>query len=60
GTCPNGDKGCLPRDNRFCEICSCAYRKGERFCFTCKDFPCEITEKGPVSYGYCSYIAGKT
>lgn len=25
----------------------------------CADFPCETTKKGPVSFGYCQYIAGK-
>ena len=57
--CPNGDKGCIPRDNKFCKICSCASKKGIDLCFHCTDFPCELTKEGPISYGYCQYIAGK-
>ena len=59
GECPNGEVGCVPRENKFCKICSCAFAKNIRHCFDCVDFPCETTKEGPVSYGYCQYIAGK-
>jgi len=59
GACPNGSAGCVPRENRFCKLCACAYKRGVRSCFECDDFPCELTKEGPVSYGYCTYIAGK-
>lgn len=58
GTCPAGPDGCVPRDNKFCKICTCAYQKGMRRCFECSDFPCELTKEGPVSYSYCQFIAG--
>jgi len=57
--CPNGQEGCKPRENEFCRICTCAFHKGVRLCFECRDFPCETTKLGPVSYGYCTFIAGK-
>ncbi len=59
GQCPNGEAGCVPRQNRFCRICSCAFGKGIRYCFECPEFPCELTRTGPIAYGYCQYIAGK-
>jgi hypothetical protein len=59
GACPNGDKGCVPRENKFCKICSCAFDKGVRLCFECPDFPCPTTKKGPIAYDYCSYMVGK-
>jgi hypothetical protein len=59
GKCPNGPIGCVPKDTKFCQIASCAHRKGMRYCFECKEFPCEITKSGPISYGYCEYISGK-
>jgi hypothetical protein len=59
GTCPNGEQGCVPRENRFCKICSCAFHRGVAICFECPDFPCETTKAGPVSHGYCQYLAGK-
>ena len=58
-TCPAGPDGCSPRENKFCQICTCAFRKGFKICFDCPDFPCEITKSGPISYGYCKFIAGK-
>lgn len=60
GTCPSGATGCGPKDNPFCKIATCAFQKGIRLCFECSDFPCEITKSGPISYGYCQYIAEKT
>ena len=59
GLCPNGVQGCLPKENKFCQIASCAHRKGVRLCFECGEFPCEVTKSGPVSFGYCQYISGK-
>jgi hypothetical protein len=58
GKCPNGESGCVPRTNPFCAICTCAYTKGITHCFQCPEFPCETTKQGPISYGYCQYIAG--
>jgi hypothetical protein len=59
GMCPNGPDGCKPKDNKFCKIATCAFRKGFKLCFDCPDFPCEITKTGPISYGYCQFISGK-
>lgn len=42
--CPSGDVGCVPRENKFCKIASCAVGKGVRLCFECKEFPCETTK----------------
>lgn len=60
GTCPNGDVGCKAKDNKFCKICKCAFSKNITLCFECPEFPCEITKEGPISYGYCTYISGKS
>ena len=54
--CPNGDVGCMPKNNKFCKICTCAFEKGIRYCFDCIDFPCELTKQGPIKYEYCKYI----
>ena len=59
GKCPNGDTGCVPKENEFCKIASCAYQKNIRYCFECSEFPCEITKSGPINYRYCQYISGK-
>jgi hypothetical protein len=59
GKCPNGEKGCLPKDNQFCKIATCAFQKGIKMCFECPEFPCEMTKSGPIEYGYCTYISGK-
>lgn len=59
GICPNGMGGCTPRENKFCSISTCAFKKGARLCFECAGFPCEVTKSGPISYGYCEYITGK-
>ncbi len=59
GECPNGEMGCVPKDNKFCKIASCAHEKNVRYCFTCAEFPCEITKTGPISFGYCQYISAK-
>jgi len=59
GKCPNEEAGCLPRENRMCQIATCAFRKGVALCFSCPDFPCETTRSGPISYGYCKFISGK-
>jgi len=59
GICPNGTTGCIPKENPFCAISSCAFKKGVKLCFECSGFPCEVTKSGPVSFGYCEYLAGK-
>lgn len=59
GTCPNGTTGCVPKENRFCKIATCALQKGVRVCFECGEFPCETTKSGPVAFGYCQYLSGK-
>lgn len=59
GKCPNGTMGCEARENRFCEVCTCAFHKGVGLCFQCPEFPCQTTRKGPISYGYCQYISGR-
>ena len=59
GQCPAGPDGCTPRDNKFCKVCTCAFKKGVRTCFECPDFPCETTKEGPISYGYCKFLSGK-
>jgi len=59
GECPNKETGCVPKENKFCKIATCAFNRKVRFCFACKDFPCEITKEGPIAYGYCRYISGK-
>jgi len=59
GTCPSGAQGCQPRDNPFCAISTCAFKRGVRYCFDCSSFPCETTKQGPIAYGYCQFIAGK-
>ncbi|HEX7444931.1 MAG TPA: hypothetical protein VF300_00935 [Methanothrix sp.] len=28
GICPNGEAGCLRKENRMCGIATCAFRKG--------------------------------
>jgi hypothetical protein len=60
GKCPSGDVGCIPRENKFCKIATCALKKGVRLCFECKEFPCETAKNGPISYGFCQYISGKS
>jgi len=60
GTCPNGDKGCVPRSNEFCKVCTCAFEKGIRFCFDCPEFPCEISKSGPIDFGFCLYLADRS
>ena len=59
GVCPNGEAGCVPRDNKFCAICTCAFNRHIMHCFGCREFPCETTKSGPIAFGYCRYIAGK-
>ncbi len=58
GECPNGEAGCVPRENNLCKICTCGFKKGVRFCFECSEFPCELTREGPISYGFCQYLSG--
>jgi hypothetical protein len=60
GQCPNGEQGCTPKENKMCKIATCAFNKGVRLCFECSEFPCETTKEGPIDYGYCTYISGKT
>jgi len=59
GKCPNGESGCIPKENKFCQIATCAYNKGINLCFECPEFPCETTKLGPINYDYCTFIAGK-
>ncbi|MCX6560379.1 MAG: DUF3795 domain-containing protein [Candidatus Aminicenantes bacterium] len=59
GQCPNGPDGCRPKANPFCAVATCALSKGQVLCFECPEFPCEVTAKGPISAGYCGYIAMK-
>jgi hypothetical protein len=59
GTCPNVQKGGVPRENKFCAICDCARRRGVRYCFDCADFPCAKSGEGPISLGFCQHISGK-
>jgi hypothetical protein len=59
-TCPNYPQGCGPKENKFCRIATCAFEKGMRLCFECADFPCENTKAGPIAFGYCRYISGKS
>jgi len=39
-TCP----GCP--ELKDCKIVQCAKKKGRRYCFLCKEFPCKFYEKG--------------
>ncbi len=57
--CPNGVVGCVPKENKFCKIATCAFHKGVNLCFECPEFPCETTKTGPIAYDYCKYISGK-
>jgi len=59
GKCPSGWQGCVPKENPFCMIASCAHKKGIRLCFECPEFPCETTKSGPITYGYCFFISMK-
>jgi hypothetical protein len=59
GKCPSGSEGCKPKDNKFCKIATCAFNRKVKLCFECPEFPCETTKSGPISYGYCTYLAGK-
>lgn len=59
GTCPRPETGCIPKENPFCAIATCANRRGTRYCFACPDFPCVLTPEGPVKEGFCQHIAGK-
>lgn len=59
GSCPNGESGCRPRENKFCSIATCAHLKKIDLCFYCDNFPCEKTKSGPIAFGYCRYISGK-
>lgn len=56
--CPNGTEGCVPSLTGPCEIKHCAFNRNVRTCFECSEFPCELTKKGPIGFGFCSYIAG--
>jgi len=57
--CPSGKEGCVPKENEFCAIATCAYEKKVKLCFECEAFPCERTRSGPISFEYCRYISGK-
>jgi len=58
-TCPNYPNGCTPKQNPFCKIATCAHQHNIHHCFDCPHFPCDTTKTGPISYGYCQYLAGK-
>jgi len=57
--CPSGVQGCVPKDNKFCKVATCAFNREVALCFECSNFPCEITRSGPLNYGYCTYLAGR-
>lgn len=59
GECPVGESGCYPREKTRCAVCKCAYDRGVQYCFTCKDFPCDLTKESPVSFEFCEFISGK-
>jgi hypothetical protein len=59
GQCPNGQTGCVAKENKFCRVATCAFHQGVSLCFECAEFPCELTKSGPINYGYCCYLAGK-
>lgn len=59
GICPHQDTGCIPMENKFCKITTCAFKRNVRLCFECPEFPCELTKTGPIDYDYCMYISGK-
>ena len=59
GKCPSGLAGCVPRDNPYCKVAACAYRRSVRLCFECPEFPCETTKSGPISHSFCMYISGR-
>src|SRR4030067_1528857 len=59
GLCPNGEAGCVPRQNKMCQIASCAFAKGVGLCFEGAEFPCETTKKGPISYATVSIFLGR-
>ena len=40
-TCPSFPVGCVPKENKFCQIATCAFGKGVRLCFECAEFPCD-------------------
>ena len=48
GICPNGEKGCEPRESKFCKVASCALKRGVRMCFECSEFPCETSKVNSV------------
>ncbi|MFW9996885.1 MAG: DUF3795 domain-containing protein, partial [Candidatus Odinarchaeota archaeon] len=58
-SCPNGEQGCKPKENKFCKIATCAFKKGVNLCFECTEFPCETSKLGPINVEYCQYISGK-
>lgn len=58
GVCPNGSQACVPRENQFCKIATCAFNKNVRHCFFCPEFPCDTTKTGPITFGFCQYISG--
>jgi hypothetical protein len=31
-TCPNGETGCIPKENPFCKIAACVFAKGVQLC----------------------------
>ncbi len=60
GICPNGEEGCMPKLTGPCKIKHCAVEKKVLTCFDCAEFPCELTKLGPISFGFCHYISGKS
>jgi hypothetical protein len=49
-SCLNGETGCIPRENPFCKIASCAFAKNVRLYFECPDFSCEVI-RGRLAMG---------
>ena len=47
--CPNGERGCMPKENMFCQVATCAYRNDVNLCVECREFPCDTTKLGPIN-----------
>ena len=58
-TCPNYPDGCKPKQNKFCKIATCAFENKASLCFERSEFSSEITQSGPIAFGFCRYRAGK-
>jgi hypothetical protein len=63
GLCPNGEAGCVPRQNKMCQIASCAYAKGVSLVLRVQRVPMRDDEEGsdklwllPVHLGQASAV----